>query len=243
MICRSRANMMLRSCMLLFLVTPLTGCLMMLAKGGVNLSDNPSVASTRHGFKKQPQRAHIYTMRGWLGIFSQGMDELAQKVESELGYDAKVMSYHEKDKLIKHITHAYESGQLDGDIILVGHSFGADAQMDVARALDKYHIPVKLLIAIEPTRKKVIPKNVNHVYQLASGTSLPKRVLGWGQDYDKTNILTTVEKMDLTKGDGAEKMHHFNMTTYPKTLKVELDLIKQVLKPQHIPQANDRAHG
>lgn len=225
------------------LTTPLSGCLVMLAKGGVDLSEQSRLASSHHKpIKKQTHPVHVYTMRGWLGIFSQGMDTLAQKVENELGIQAKAMSYHERDKLISHITTAYDAGELKGDIILVGHSFGADAQLEVAKALDEHNIPVKLLIAIEPTRKKVIPKNVSHVYQLASGTSFPKEMLGWGRVYDKTSAQTTVKRMDLTKGEGADKMHHFNMTTYPKTLNLELDLIKQVLGAQQ-PQTTARAHG
>lgn len=217
---------------------------MMLAKGGANLNHTHRATSSAEKNTRQdnPGQPKVYAMRGWLGIFSQGMDKLAQQVRDKWGYQAEAMSYHEKDQLIQHITHNYRQGKITGDIILVGHSFGADAQVEVARALGKINIPVRLLIAVEPTRKQTISSNVSEVYQLASGTSFPKRLLGWDAPFDKANSKTIVKQIDLATGKGAKNMHHFNMTTYPKTLRLELALIKQATI-HSLPRKVGRAHG
>jgi hypothetical protein len=227
--CRFRKGLSLL--VIMFLTLNLSGCLVMFSKGQAPLPTSENNTEKRSSSKYADiRRPHVYAMRGWLGIFSKGMDELAQKVEKQLGFSSESMSYHEKNRLIKHLVYEYKMGRLRGGIVLVGHSFGADAQVDVAKALSRYNIPVRLLIAVEPTRKEIIPPNVKQVYQLASGTSGPKRLLGWGMPYEITDTNTLVERLDVARGPETKGMHHFNMTTHPKTLEIELDLIKNAFK-------------
>jgi hypothetical protein len=68
---------------------------------------------------------HVYLMRGFLNVFSLGMDTLATELRSA-GISATVDSYVGWHEVAHAIAANYRAGQR-GPIVLVGHSFGADS--------------------------------------------------------------------------------------------------------------------
>jgi hypothetical protein len=100
---------------------------------------------------------HAYLLRGFMNVFSLGMDDLAVRLQAE-GISAVVTNHADADLLTSQIMSTYSADH--GPIILIGHSLGADAVVDVADALSRYNIPVGLLVLFDGTAPHQIPPNV-----------------------------------------------------------------------------------
>jgi hypothetical protein len=100
----------------------------------------------------------IFLLRGFMNIFSLGMDDLAEQIKAD-GIPATVTSHADADMLVSEIVTDYRAGDR-GPIILIGHSFGADAVIGMAQTLDRYNIPVALVILFDGTAPHEVPGNV-----------------------------------------------------------------------------------
>ena len=107
---------------------------------------------------------HVYLMRGLLNIFSLGMDQLAAEVQSH-GISADVYNHTVADSVVAQIVAKYHAGD-HGPYILVGHSLGADAVMQMAQALNAQGVPVALVVPFDGTGSYYAPKNVACVLNL-----------------------------------------------------------------------------
>jgi len=102
---------------------------------------------------------HIYMFRGAIGPIASGVDGFSRELRAK-GFDA----------------HAYEGilGEIVGDkieryyadpakrepVVLVGYSTGAVIAVAIARSLNRLHIPVDLLVTLDPAVSEVVPPNV-----------------------------------------------------------------------------------
>jgi predicted esterase len=92
--------------------------------------------------------AHVYLIRGFLNVFSLGMDEIAAELQRQ-GIYATVHNHLAWPQLAEEAAAEYKSGRVR-TIILVGHSAGADAVANIAARLGELGIPVKLAIGLDP---------------------------------------------------------------------------------------------
>jgi hypothetical protein len=116
---------------------------------------------TQPAARKHPQAqgpAKVFLLRGFLNVFSLGMDDLATKLQAD-GISATVMNHADADFVASQILTTYNTGD-HGPIVLIGHSLGADAIVDVAAALARYNVPVALLVLFDGTAPHQIPANV-----------------------------------------------------------------------------------
>ena len=109
-------------------------------------------------------RAHVYLLRGLMNIFSLGMDDLAEKINKR-GVYATVHNHSEWQSLADSAAAAYKAGK-EGPIMLIGHSLGADAVMQMAQYLDKKGIPVALVVPFDGTQSFSTPKNVQRIVNI-----------------------------------------------------------------------------
>jgi hypothetical protein len=100
----------------------------------------------------------VYLLRGLMNVFSLGMDDLAVKLQAD-GIAATVMNHADSDFVASRIVSNYNSGD-HGPIVLIGHSLGADAIVELANTLARYNIPVALLVLFDGTDQHQIPPNV-----------------------------------------------------------------------------------
>lgn len=114
-------------------------------------------AQTRSG----PQ---VYLVRGFLNVFSLGMDTLANKLSSR-GISAVVINHTEWRSLSDQIAAGYKAGRR-GPIVLVGHSFGADAIMEMAAYLGQQGVPVALVVPFDGTSSHPASANIARVLNL-----------------------------------------------------------------------------
>lgn len=130
---------------------------------GTVTSFNDGIYASSHAC---PGAGHIYTMRGWLGIFSMGMNRLAKNTQKTFGICSTAVAYSEWKMLSEFISAKNKSRQLQHPLILIGHSYGADNQIKVAQELNKEHIAVDLLVTLDPVTPDLIPPNVKHELNL-----------------------------------------------------------------------------
>lgn len=144
--------------------------------------------------------ARVYLMRGFLNIFSLGMDDLATQMQAD-GIAATVTNHADADAIVSQIATRYQVGDR-GPIILIGHSLGADAVIAMAQALDQYNVPVALVILFDGTASHNVPANVATAVNFTKAFDL---VPGAGFHGVLSNI-------DLSDDGGID---HFNIDKSP----------------------------
>jgi hypothetical protein len=179
-----------------------------------------------HKTIKNQSKARTYTMRGFLDIFSTGMNSLATKIQAQLGLEAQSLSYLEEKKLSNFLIEEYHQGRFKGPIILIGHSYGADDQITVARRLNAAHIPVDLIITLDNTKKQTIPPNVRTFYNINSGKSIVSGIIPWGTPMIPESKHTKVVNIDLVKDKGLKKVNHFNIDKLPEVQQYIIEVIR-----------------
>ncbi len=109
-------------------------------------------------------RAHVYLLRGLMNIFSLGMDTLSEQLNRH-GVYATVHGYGEWQSLADRAAVDFKAGK-EGPIILIGHSLGADAVMEMAAYLGRKGIPVALVVPFDGTQSFAASDNVARVVNL-----------------------------------------------------------------------------
>jgi hypothetical protein len=109
-------------------------------------------------------RAHVYLFRGLADIFSTGMDTLCDELNKR-GVYATSHSHTEWKSLADRAAQDYKAGK-EGPIILIGHSLGADAVMEMADYLGDKGVPVALVVPFDGTQSFPASGNVARVVNL-----------------------------------------------------------------------------
>ena len=126
------------------------------------LGSMPATAQSTAGTAQA--RAHVYLLRGLMNIFSLGMDSLAEEL-SKRGVYATVSNHSEWQSLADQAASNYKAHK-DDPIILIGHSLGADAVMQMAAYLNRKNIPVALVVPFDGTESYSTPANVGRLVNL-----------------------------------------------------------------------------
>lgn len=119
--------------------------------------------------KAQP-RGSVYLFLGLLNVFSTGLDTLSSELKAKgvpntamnyggwLGPAADIEKRWGKDK------------RNTRPIVLIGHSFGADAAMAMAAHLGRDGIPVDLVVIFDATAHWPVTANVRHLINYYGAT-------------------------------------------------------------------------
>ena len=102
---------------------------------------------------------NVYLVRGFVGIWSHGIDNLAEAINSA-GVRAKVFQQSQSRALADAIAASYREAASREPLVLIGHSFGADDVVRIARRLGEENIRVDLLITIDPVVRQKVPVSV-----------------------------------------------------------------------------------
>ena len=114
-----------------------------------------ALASCCHGAQAETR---VYLLRGWFGIFSTGMDAIAEQLRDK-GIKAEALGHLEWKSTVAKIAEERATGGT-GRLVLVGHSQGANNIIDMARELERRAIAVDLLITLAPFLQDPVPANV-----------------------------------------------------------------------------------
>jgi len=115
--------------------------------------------------------ARVILLRGWFGVFSTGLDEIADALKAK-GIRAEVAGHLYWRTAVDGILRERAEGKTDA-LVLVGHSQGANNVIDMARMLEAKNVPVALLVTLAPYRQDPIPGNVMRAINFYQST-------GWG---------------------------------------------------------------
>ena len=119
------------------------------------LGTSPSMAESR---------AHVYLLRGLLNVFSLGMDTLADELNKR-GVYATVDNHTAWQSLADQAAARYKAGT-EGPIIIIGHSLGADAVMEMSAYLGQRGVPVALAVPFDGTQSFAASGNIQRVLNL-----------------------------------------------------------------------------
>jgi alpha/beta superfamily hydrolase len=146
----------------------------------------------------------VYLMRGFLNVFSMGMDSLAAELRG-VGISATVDSYAGWQEAARAIAANYKAGR-HGPIVLVGHSFGSDAVMDMGQYLGEMGVPVALIVSFDGTYPHAASANVAHVLNIYKSAEA-KITRGPGFHGEITNYNVPDAEVGHTNIDKVPRLH------------------------------------
>lgn len=145
--------------------------------------------------KAQP-RGSIYLFLGLLNVFSTGLDTLSDDLKAK-GIPNTVMNYAGWMGPAAAIEARYgKDGLRTRPIVLIGHSFGADAAISMAAALGRKSIPVDLVVIFDATARQPVPANVRHVINFYSPTDGVGKRLAPGRGFHGRLENINIDKLD-----------------------------------------------
>lgn len=110
----------------------------------------------------------VYLLRGFMNVFSLGLDELSAKIEQR-GIRSEVYNHTSSARLVDEIASEYKSGKTR-PVILIGHSAGAAAVVDLVAALGQAGVPVALAVTLDISSRPVPGGRVGTFLNLYSTT-------------------------------------------------------------------------
>ena len=159
-------------------------------------------------------RAHVYLLRGLMNIFSLGMDTLAEKIQRH-GINATVHNYSEWQSLADHAAAAYHAGT-EGPIIIIGHSLGGDAVMQMSAYLGRKGVPVALAVPFDSTQSFPTPSNVGHLLNLTHAD--------YGRMWRGTGFRGTLSNIDVSSDHSID---HLNID---KSARLHTQVLSAILE-------------
>jgi pimeloyl-ACP methyl ester carboxylesterase len=104
----------------------------------------------------QDAPVRICLIRGFQDWYSTGIDTLADQLRAD-GFDARAFGDSQWHDLAAALAASTDPQK---PIILIGFSYGADDVISISRALAEKHIPIDLLITLDPVTPAAVPANV-----------------------------------------------------------------------------------
>ena len=97
---------------------------------------------------------NVFLFRGIVGVFSTGLNQLGDEVNAA-GVHADVFQDDQWPQLASMLVERYQ-GRTDAEpLVLVGHSWGADHILAIANRLNDAHVPVALVLTLDPVTPPV----------------------------------------------------------------------------------------
>jgi pimeloyl-ACP methyl ester carboxylesterase len=172
----------------------------------------------------------VYLLRGWIGIFSYGIDHLTEKINAA-GVRAHVYQENQWEMLAKAIERKYQAAPKHEPLILVGHSYGADDTLRISHMLQDAGITVDLVVTIDPVSPPPVPGNVRRCFDIYQSNGSWDKVpafrgvplqLGEGSRTQLQNVDIRKDRTDLLE-PGTD---HFNIE---KKGKVHMEVLRHIL--------------
>lgn len=172
------------------------------------------------------EKGEVHTMRGGLGIFSMGMNQLQTEVSQRFNIPSDSSMWYNAGHVSKAIVNYHYQQQSRRPVILIGHSLGANEQIKVARNLNKVGIPVALLVTIDAVSTTHVPPNVKKAFNVYKPGFVPM-FSGLKLVADKPK-LTQIENINVNELKNI-RVNHFTIDKDKIVQTMILDEISKVL--------------
>lgn len=216
-------------------------CLLLLAAGLMLLGcSTPSMQngdlSQVQTFSDKPRAGNVYLLRGWIGIWSTGIDQLGEEI-NELGVRANVYRCEQWQELTDAILEKYKDQKVTEPLVIVGHSWGADHALDLAHRLEEAHIPIDLIVTLDPVTPPTVPGNVKWCHNVFQTNGIWQPIPYFrGVPLEKEegsaglleNLNIRKDRTDLLEPD----TDHYNIEKNPKIHKDVIAQIEKVCPPR-----------
>jgi pimeloyl-ACP methyl ester carboxylesterase len=179
----------------------------------------------------QPRAGNVYLLRGFIGIWSYGVDHLGRKI-ADSGVRASVFQEDQWSALANTIVERYRANPTPEPLVLIGHSYGADDTLRIAKVLQEHNIKIDLIITLDPVTPPQVPSNITlcyNIYQPSLLDSLPffrgvaletespntANLVNVNIRADRTDLLEpgtdhfNIEKNELIHAEVVRKVHEF----------------------------------
>jgi hypothetical protein len=133
--------------------------LCLLSVAAIRFPPDSSNSSPRQLKRPKAKPAPVILIRGWRDLWSDGIDRLAERLKSE-GVETAVFKDAQAKEVGAALTARAAEGSLNGAVILIGFSYGADDVIEIATKLSAANRPVDLLVLIDPVTPSPIPTGV-----------------------------------------------------------------------------------
>lgn len=178
-----------------------------------------------------PDPARIYLLRGLFGVFSHGIDQLAERLNAQ-GYSTVLLGWNDAQKVVSEIEAAHRAGDTS-HIILIGHSLGSNAAGGIANVLDQKDIPVDLVVTFDVTDPMQASANVGRFINFFQFNGFGRPVTpGPGFQGDLQNV-------DLS---GDTSLNHGNIDESARLQAIVLERVFDVTH-QHVQTASSVRKG
>jgi pimeloyl-ACP methyl ester carboxylesterase len=167
--------------------------------------------------EESASRMKIYLLSGFLNFYSLGFNQLAGEMRG-FNFSPMVVDWPRWENAAHQIISSY-TGPADGNLyVLVGHSYGADDAIRIARHMKDSGIEVRLLFLLDATSPPPIPDNVDrciHYYEpWLPGDLFPDFFSGNPVVADPGNTRTEIQNLLFNRealGDEVGCADHFSM--------------------------------
>jgi pimeloyl-ACP methyl ester carboxylesterase len=105
----------------------------------------------------------VVLLRGGLGVFSRGLDVLADRCRAE-GMSVSVHPHTSWQAIADQLAREGAGGRQP--LVLIGHSWGADAVLHIAARLEGRQTPVALAVTLESVNTTRVPDNIRMTLNL-----------------------------------------------------------------------------
>jgi hypothetical protein len=119
----------------------------------------------------KPYAGNVYLLRGFIGIWSYGIDHLGEKINNA-GIRANVYQEDQWTNVRDRIIEVYKSNPNHEPLVLIGHSYGADDVVRISRDLKDQGIDVDLVITLDPVTPPEVPTNIKLCYNIYQPNAL-----------------------------------------------------------------------
>ncbi|HEY7115825.1 MAG TPA: hypothetical protein VH475_04510, partial [Tepidisphaeraceae bacterium] len=220
-----------------------TGIVSLAGGGCSGPSMQPGDLTRVQTFSERPRAGNVYLMRGFIGIWSTGIDRLGEEINAQ-GIRANVYRCEQWHELTDALVQKYKDQKVFEPLVLVGHSWGADHLLQIAQSLGENHVPVDLIITLDPVTPPDVPANVKRCYNLYQShgvlDAIPYfRGVPLKAAPDNRNVLTNVnirtDRTDLLEPN----TDHFNIE---KNEKIHGEVLRQLMTVCPTRQEWVRAH-
>ena len=174
----------------------------------------PQTVAPRPAAPRPAGREKVYLLRGFLNVFSLGMDQLADELQRR-HISATVGNHLASSSLASEAIAGCKSGQISS-IVIVGHSLGATAAVSMAEELQKAGVRVALIMTLDPITRSAVPSNVQRLrnFYLSDGVGATVQ--------PGEHFRGSLQNVDLK---GKPGLGHISMATSPGLHKQMLEYI------------------
>ena len=186
--------------------------LALIAGVGVLPLQDATTQTMRRAPAVEVEHAQIYLIRGLFGVFSSGMEQMAAQLKAQGYSNVSLWSWTDVDQIAADIISGHQNGD-NAHVILIGHSLGSNAVVQVADRIGAQGIPVDLAVTFDITEGLRVPLNVERFINFYQNNGFGRPALepaGFTGEFSNIN-LSNQTQLDHGNIDNAPQLQQFVM--------------------------------